>query len=380
MNKKIKILRIIPTLDPSYGGPVTGIIDSTKLLKKMGVEIDIVTHDSEFKSNLINSVKIFNLGPSYGKYNLNLKFYKWIKLNNYKYDAFIIHGIWNFSSLVARILLKYKYYVFLHGALDPYFKNEFFKCFKKKIYWYLFEKKNLSFSKGVLLTNEFEKKQLRNTYVNTDGIKKRNIGYGILEKKLDKKKIKKIFYNKFSQLRGKKFYLFLGRFHKKKGCFILIKSVENMLKKNRDIYVLMAGPISEHKKKIQKYCDDNNLYNKIIWSDEISDNLKWGAIYCSYCMVLPSHGENFGISLVESLSYSRPVITTTKVGIHSKISEYKAGFVSANNLQDFQKKLIKMHSLKKKEYLKLTKNAQRCFKKNYDLEISIKDLYKLLKN
>ena len=153
MNKKIKILRIIPTLDPSYGGPVTGIIDSTKLLKKMGVEIDIVTHDSEFKSNLINSVKIFNLGPSYGKYNLNLKFYKWIKLNNYKYDAFIIHGIWNFSSLVARILLKYKYYVFLHGALDPYFKNEFFKCLKKKIYWYLFEKKNLSFSKGVLLNN-----------------------------------------------------------------------------------------------------------------------------------------------------------------------------------------------------------------------------------
>jgi glycosyltransferase involved in cell wall biosynthesis len=231
MNKKIKVLRIIPTLDPSYGGPVTGIVDSTKLLKKMGVEVDIVTHDTKFKSNLINKIKIFNLGPSYGNYNLNFRFYRWIKSNNNKYDAFIIHGIWNFSSLVARILIKNRYYVFLHGALDPYFKNEFFKFLKKKIYWHLFEKKNLSFSKGVLLTNEFEKKQLRNTYVNTDGIKKRNIGYGILENKLDKKKIKKIFYNKFSRLKGKKFYLFLGRFHKKKGCLILIKSVENILKK-----------------------------------------------------------------------------------------------------------------------------------------------------
>ena len=32
-------------------------------------------------------------------------------------------------------------------------------------------------------------------------------------------------------------------------------------------------------------------------------------------MLLASHGENFGVSLVESLSMSRPVITTNKVNI-----------------------------------------------------------------
>ena len=83
--------------------------------------------------------------------------------NKKNYDIFIIHGIWHFSSLIARILLKKKYYIFLHGGLDTYFKSEPIKLIKKKLYWNLVEKRNLSLSKNVLLTTVFEKKLLNNT-------------------------------------------------------------------------------------------------------------------------------------------------------------------------------------------------------------------------
>jgi len=379
MKKITKILRIIPTLDPKFGGPANAIIDSSNLLVKKGIKVDILTNDKKFNVNLKKDINIFNIGRGIGSYNFSLKFYKWIKQNRDKYNMFIIHGIWNFSTLVARILLKRKYYVFLHGALDPYFKLEVIKYIKKKIYWNLIEKQNLIFSKGVLLKNKFEKKQLGHTYVKTDGINKINVGYGILEKKQSKKKLEKIFYKKFKNLKGKRFYLFLGRFHKKKGCLILIKSVEQILKKNKDIFIFMAGPDSEYKKKMQKYCITNNLNKNIFWSDEISGNIKWGAIHCSYCMLLPSHGENFGISLVESLSYSRPVITTKKVGIHSYIKKYNAGMVTMDSLNDFYKKLKLMNSIKKQSYNKLCNNAYRCFKDNYDLNSTIKNLYNIIK-
>ena len=44
---------------------------------------------------------------------------------------FIIHELWRFYSLFARLFIK-NYFVFVHGQLDPYFETEFFKKVKKK--------------------------------------------------------------------------------------------------------------------------------------------------------------------------------------------------------------------------------------------------------
>ena len=45
MKKKIKILRIITSLNPKFGGPPVAIIDSSKALQKNGFEVDIITSD-----------------------------------------------------------------------------------------------------------------------------------------------------------------------------------------------------------------------------------------------------------------------------------------------------------------------------------------------
>ena len=44
---KKKILRIISSLDPEYGGPPAAIVDSTIALNKIGFKVDIVTHDNK---------------------------------------------------------------------------------------------------------------------------------------------------------------------------------------------------------------------------------------------------------------------------------------------------------------------------------------------
>jgi hypothetical protein len=62
--KKIKILRIIHTLDPSHGGPQNAIIDNSLSLIKKGCNIYILTNDNKnyyFKKK--DSIKVINVGP-----------------------------------------------------------------------------------------------------------------------------------------------------------------------------------------------------------------------------------------------------------------------------------------------------------------------------
>ena len=49
------------------------------------------------------------MGPSLlGTYWFSFKLFYWLKNNRENYDAFIIHGIWQFNTLMAKLLLKKK--------------------------------------------------------------------------------------------------------------------------------------------------------------------------------------------------------------------------------------------------------------------------------
>ena len=78
---------------------------------------------------------------------------------------------------------------------------------------------------SLILTSKGEKKLLNNTFVNTNGIRKTIVRYGINQPRFNKTKALRYFYKKFPKLKGKRFLLFLGRFHEKKGCEILIESM-----------------------------------------------------------------------------------------------------------------------------------------------------------
>ena len=339
IKKKIKILRLVTSLDPKYGGPRNGILSSNDQLIKKGFKVDIATCD---KKNIISrelkSVKIIN-----------------------------------FKSYIG------KYFIFTHGQLDPFFSLNFYKRLKKKIYWNLIEKKNLLNSTGILLTSEGERDNLKKTYVNTDEISKNLIKYGILKRKLNYQKCKNVFKSKFPSLYNQKFYLFLGRYHEKKGCEIIINSIIK-IRKNFKSKILFAGHAEDARylKSLKKLVEDNNLKNIIFFSDAIYDHLKWGAILSSRASILASHGENFGISIAESLSQSKPVLISNKVNIFKTIDRYKAGLIASDTTLSFSKKLLQFEKLGIRELNKMSKNASKCFEDNFDVSSNTNSLSNFL--
>lgn len=378
--KKIKILRIIGTLDPEYGGPAKAIIDHSIALSKEGFDVTILTSDN--KKNKYykgNEITIKNIGPALGNYKFNLNLYFWLNKNKSKYNFFFIHGLWQFNTLVARLLLKKNYYVFSHGQLDPFFKTQIFKCLKKKIYWFLIEKKNLINSKSLLLTSDDEKKLLNNTFVNTSGIRKKVIEYGIIKPRLKYSKSVDYFKSKFTKLKKNNYFIYLGRFHEKKGCDIILHTIKKLKDTGIKINVLMAGPNSEYKKKLIKLSIKLKIEKNIFWSGTVIGDIKLLAIKNSIAMILPSHGENFGVSLVESLSLKRPVITTNKVNIHKTINLNNAGIITKDTLNSFFKGIKYFVNLNQKERLKLNKNAYLCFDNNFNLLKNIGNIKKIIK-
>ena len=141
----------------------------------------------------------------------------------------------------------------------------------------------------------------------------------------------------------------------------------------------MIGPYNEYQKKLLKLTYELKLTENILWSDFLTKNLKWGALAKSKAMLLPSHGENFGVSIVESLSIRKPVIITNKVNIYPNIKKFEAGFISSCNTNSFSENIIKFMKLNKKNYTKMSTNAFNCFNKKFNLELNQKKLISVLK-
>ena len=131
--KKNNILRIIHTLNPSLGGPSNAIIDHSKALVNCGFSVDILTSDKKkYLKKKIKNIRIINKGSSLGNYGFNFKIILWLYRNKKKYDLFIVHELWRFYTLLARIILN-NYFVFIHGQLDPFLKKNLFKLIKKNL-------------------------------------------------------------------------------------------------------------------------------------------------------------------------------------------------------------------------------------------------------
>src|SRR6516165_624595 len=217
----MKILHIIRSVDPAGGGPIEGVRQTSRMYRSMGHSVEIASLDSPGSPVLAScDVPVHAIGPAFLKYGFSSKLKPWLRENLYKYDAFVINGIWQYHGFGASRVFKsanVPYVVFTHGMLDPWFKRQYpLKHLKKWLYWPWGEYRVLRDARAVLFTSEQENILAAKSF----WLYKVNpvvVGYGTRIPSFDLASVREGFLSQHPHLRGKRLAIFIGRIHPKKG-------------------------------------------------------------------------------------------------------------------------------------------------------------------
>jgi glycosyltransferase involved in cell wall biosynthesis len=169
-------------------------------------------------------------------------------------------------------------------------------------------------------------------------------------------------------LLGKRFLLFLGRLHPKKGCDLLIKAFAQIGTGHPDLHLVMAGPDPANwREELSTELPAGELSERVHWPGMLQGEAKWGAFAASEVFVLPSHQENFGIAAVEALASAKPILLAHPVNIAPDIERAGCGLVEDDTLEGTKRLLMRWLALSDVERQAMSDRAIAMFQDCYDM-------------
>jgi glycosyltransferase involved in cell wall biosynthesis len=389
----MNILHSIHSANPAGGGVIEAVNQLTTAHLQQGHKVEIVCLDAPEDPWLRNTrLPIHALGPGYSSFGYTPRFVSWLRENRPKYDAVIVHGLWQYHGLGVRRALagtNTPYVVFPHGMLDPWFKRNFpVRHLKKALYWRLWEHRLLNDAQAVLFTSEEERRLARSTF-RPYRCQESVINLGTSVPPGDPAQQREYFYLQFPNLRDKRILLFLGRLHTKKGCELLIKAfakVRTQLIESdpnaADLHLVMAGPCADAEYlKFLKATAEFSFSGEeapITWTGMLGGDLKWGAFRAAEAFLLPSHQENFGFSVVEALACQVPVLISDKINIWREIADDRAGLIETDDFEGTVRLLRGWITMAEEFRQTMRISAQRCFTSRFEIEMAAANLIDFL--
>jgi glycosyltransferase involved in cell wall biosynthesis len=369
------ILHIIATLDPGAGGTT----ETVRALLSHGPEdytSEVVTLDDPAAAYLRElRIPLHALGPQRSIYGYTPRLTPWLKANRARFDGVVVHGLWQYIGFSAARAMRGRvpYVVFTHGMLDPYFKHAFpVKHLKKWAYWVVVEYWVLRFAFRVLFTCEAEKDLARESFW-LHHWKPQVVPFGAIPPACATGAQLEAFYRVCPAARGRRFLLFLGRIHPKKGCDLLVNAFVKLAGRDPELDLVMAGPdLQEWRKQLEQPAAQAGVAGRIHWPGMLRGDAKWGAFRAAEAFALPSHQENFGIAVAEALACGRPVLLSNKVNIAAEIARDGAGLMEPDTAPGTARLVERWIETPAAQRQTMAARALECFHARYDMRENAK--------
>ena len=367
MNSKKKILIFIDWFTPGYkaGGPVSSVVN---LIENLSQEFEfmIITTDCEYLETLPYSniesdkwtdfnenVKIFYAK----KTELSVKKIKKV-VENIEFDTAYINGIYSFYfSILPLYILKNKQKKIIVASRGMLSSQAFTaKSFKKKLY--LNTVKFLGLYKNCIFqaTNIEEAKEIEALKLGMKEI--------IIVSNLSKKIINDSII-KTEKIKGKLALVSIARISKEKNTKFALEVLTNYKYEGEIIFDLYG---SIYDKSFWEECLEiiKNLPKNIIvnYCDTIESNKVLETFSKYHFSFMPSAGENFGHSLLESMIAGTPIITSQNTPWRN-LEQKNAGWdIELENKEMFSEIIQKCIDLQDFEYFEMSKKTFDFAKEN----------------
>ena len=377
LNHDMKILQVIHSVDPQAGGTTEALKQLSAALVRLGIGVEVASLDPPDAPWVRDfPLPLAALGPGRGGYGYTGRALPWLVRHEAEYDFVVVNGLWQYSSFAAWRASRrtgVRYVVFPHGMLDPWFKRHYpLKHLKKWCYWPWGEYRVLRDAAAVFFTAEEERLEARKSFW-LYHCREEIAGFGIEPPPTDEAAPRHLFLEKYPALAGRRLLLFLGRLHEKKGCDLLLHAFHDLLergpKNSPAPHLVIAGPTDgAYAAAMRELAAKLGLDEQhVTWTGMLAGDLKWSAFRAADFFVLPSHQENFGVSVVEALACRCPVLISDKVNIWREVVGDRAGLADSDDLAGTRRLLERWLDLGDGEREAFRNAALGCFQQRFQI-------------
>lgn len=362
----MKIIHYIPSIDRMAGGISTYMQVLAKPLGTMA-EVHIMTHASENPLPMENC-KVHDI-PRYRPFSGVWKKTVVDLLDSVRPDIVHVNCCWTPDcAMIQRLAQKRGYKVVLtpHGMLEPWIIKRHYWTRKVPALW-LYQKAAVQRANCVQATAESERDNLLKLGYNSN-IKVVRLGIDAesIEMKRSWKKSRQI--------------LFLSRVHVKKGINFLVEAADVLRNELQGYKILVAGEgDADYVEAMKRMICDRGLQDIVKLIGGVYGDEKWRLFQTSDFFVLPTHSENFGLAIAESLASGTPVITT--VGTPwSDLNSSEAGAWIEIGTEPLVETLRRFLSLTEDELETMGRNGRKLIETKYSAHVMAEQMMEVYKS
>lgn len=347
----MRILQIIGSLAPRYGGPSVACPAMCRELLRRGHEVCIYTTDVDGRSRLavpLDGVVVHGGVPT--------RFFPgWTFPPKFKYspamgealdhempgfDVAHLYSMFMYpSSAAAHFCRKYQvpYLLHPHGTLDPFQRR--YHAGRKWLYTQIVERRNFSGATGVLFNSEEERRLAADTpgigLAGKNGAKRRL--QAVVPVGVDAEWFEDVspaarekYRRQFPELAGRRLVTYFGRMHFKKGLDILVAAFARVAAQRPDIHLVLAGPDNDgYARQVRGWLEKAGVLDRATFTGFLASEQSRVALQESALLALPSYAENFGQAVAEAMACGTPVVISDRVNIWPEVKGAGAGLVVA---------------------------------------------------
>lgn len=312
MGEKVKILQVIPYLNPQKGGDVNVCCNISKKLVEKGHSLTIITTDydyddtfsSELKSSGIEVIPFpCRFSMSYFIVSPSMKI--WLKQQMKCYDIIHLHSYRSYQNLLIKRFAKsydIPYILQAHGSLCTFFQKKGIK----KIFDYLWGFDILANSAGYIALSKAEVMQYESMGAKKDNIE--IIPNGISLEKYDVLNKNNLFRRKYG-IKSEKLILYLGRVNKGKGLDLLLKAFSLVKMKYDNVKLVIIGPDDGALDDLKIISKELAIDRDVIFTGFVSEEEKNAALLDANIFVTPYYW-GFPVTFIEAMACRTPIITS----------------------------------------------------------------------
>lgn len=334
----MRILQVVPHYVPAYrfGGPLKVAHALGKALTRAGHDVVVVTTNlADHRSDLdvpldtpvdVDGVTVYYEATQLLRYwGLSLPLRRRIQAELPAADLVLVHAHYQFANWIGAALARRAgkpYVVFAHGSLHQAGIQQS-RAWIKRGYLRLLEERNLRGARCIAF-NAVEE-QRASLYAQRGVV----LPSGVDPDDFADPPPPGYFEQRFPQLAGRQWLLFLGRLDiQQKGLDLLLPAFARLHGQHPETHLVLAGPDEGGgAATLRQLAAQLGIVQHVTLTGLLTGADKAAALAEAHAFVLPSRYEGLSIALLEALYCGRPVLVTDAVGLSGQIQRLGAGVV-----------------------------------------------------